>query len=76
MDKQKKIYRTSSNYLKYTAVVFQMLAVIVLFTLGGVKLDELTALSFPLFTLVLSFTGVCLGIYLGIKDFFKKNNKK
>jgi hypothetical protein len=35
MDKQKKIYRTSSNYLKYTAVVFQMLAVIVLFTLGG-----------------------------------------
>lgn len=76
MDKQKKIYRSSSNYLKYTAVVFQMLAVIVLFTFGGVKLDEWTALSFPVFTIVLSFTGVCLGIYLGIKDFFKKNNKK
>ncbi|MFA7599494.1 MAG: AtpZ/AtpI family protein [Bacteroidales bacterium] len=72
----KKIYRSSASYLKYTGLVFQMLAVIILFTLGGVKLDEWISLSFPVFTLVLSFTGVCLGVYIGIKDFIKKKHKK
>ena len=56
-------------------MAFQMLAIILLFTFGGIKLDKCLALSFPIFTVVLSLTGVILGICVGIKDFFKKSRK-
>lgn len=76
MDKKNKLHESSSEYLKYTGLAFQMLAVILLFVVGGIKLDEYLHMSFPVFTLVLSLTGVILGTYVGIKDFLKKKNKK
>jgi F0F1-type ATP synthase assembly protein I len=53
-----------------------MLAVILLFVIGGIKLDEYLHMSFPVFTVVLSLTGVILGTYVGVKDFLKKKTKK
>ncbi|HOF16049.1 MAG TPA: AtpZ/AtpI family protein [Bacteroidales bacterium] len=76
MSKQEKFQKMSSSYLKYTGMAFQMLAIILLFTFGGIKLDKCLVLSFPIFTVVLSLTGVILGIYVGVKDFFKKKPKK
>jgi len=76
MDKKNKLHESSSAYLKYTGLAFQMLAVILLFVIGGIKLDEYLQLTFPIFTLVLSLTGVILGTYVGVKDFLKKKNKK
>jgi len=35
---------------------------------GGIKLDELSSLDFPLWTLVLSLISVVLAIYQIIKD--------
>jgi hypothetical protein len=41
-------------------------------TYGGVQLDKWLGLKFPLFTIVLAMTSVCVAIYLFIKDFIKK----
>ncbi|MBP7102268.1 MAG: AtpZ/AtpI family protein [Bacteroidales bacterium] len=76
MDKKNKLHESSSDYLKYTGLAFQMLAVILLFVIGGIKLDEYLHMSFPVFTVVLSLTGVILGTYVGVKDFLKKKTKK
>ena len=56
-------------------MAFQMLAIILLFTFGGIKWIN-ASFEFPIFTVVLSLTGVILGIYVGVKDFFKKKPKK
>ena len=41
-------------------------------TYGGIQLDKLLGLKFPVFTLVLAMTSVFLAIYIFIKDFIKK----
>lgn len=76
MDNKNKIRESSSAYLKYTGLAFQMLAVIMIFVFGGIKLDEYLHTSFPFFTLGLSIAGVILGTYVGVKDFVKKKDKK
>ncbi len=76
MNKRKKIQNASTSYLKYTGMAFQMLAIILLFTFGGIKLDKWVPLTFPLFTISFSLIGVIFGIYVGVKDFFKKKSKK
>ena len=49
----------------------QMLVIILLGIWGGVKLDELIDIGFPLFTVLLSFISVGLAIYVVIKDLIK-----
>ena len=49
-----------------------MVAIIVIMTFAGVKLDERRGSDTPVFTLVLSLLGVFAGIYVAIKDFIKK----
>lgn len=72
MNQKNKFHESSTSYLKYTGMAFQMLAVIIIFVFGGIKLDEYLHTKFPFFTLGLSLIGVILGIYVGIKDFVKK----
>jgi hypothetical protein len=49
-----------------------MVAVVVLFVLGGVKLDALwKAMDFPLATLVGAIVGVVLALYYSLKDLTK-----
>ena len=75
---QKKKRRKSSNsdgiksYARYTGLALQMVAIIVIMTFAGVKLDERRASETPVFTLILSLLGVFAGIYIAIKDFIGK----
>ncbi|MBN2520274.1 MAG: AtpZ/AtpI family protein [Bacteroidales bacterium] len=48
-----------------------MMAIIVLGVFGGIKLDNLLNLKFPIFTVLLSLLSVILAIYIAIKDFIK-----
>lgn len=60
------------QYAKYSHIGFQMVAIVVVAVLGGLKLDEwVSSLEFPLFTLVLSILGVVLAVYFAIKDFIR-----
>ncbi len=66
------------NYAKYSSLAFQMLAVILLGVVGGIKLDQYLKLKFPIFTILFTLVGVAFAVYLGIKDFIKlhpKNSK-
>jgi hypothetical protein len=63
-----------NDYFKYAGMGFQMLAVIGLFTWGGIKLDQRTSLEKPLFTAFFSLLGVVIGIYTALKDFIRKDD--
>ena len=47
-------------------------AIIFLGTFGGIKLDQVISLKFPLFTVTLSFLSVLLAMYYVLKDFIGK----
>ena len=68
----KKNKKSLNNYAHYSGIVFQMAAVILAGTFGGIKLDRIVQFRFPLFTVVLSFFSVLLAIYLVIKDLLRK----
>lgn len=68
--KQRK--KQFDNYIKYSNIPIQMIVVIGGGIWGGVELDKLTNIEFPVFTLILSIVSVFLGIYIAIKDFLKK----
>jgi F0F1-type ATP synthase assembly protein I len=61
-----------SAYAKYSGIVIQMGVIIFLTTWGGIKLDKLTGLRTPVFTIILSLLGVFAAIYIAVKDFIKK----
>jgi ATP synthase protein I len=61
-----------AQFGKYSGIVVQMFVVIFLTTWGGTKLDKITQLNTPVFTIVLSLFGVFAAIYLAIRDFIKK----
>jgi F0F1-type ATP synthase assembly protein I len=59
------------DFGKYSSLAFQMVAIILLTTLGGVKLDKMTGWETPVFTIILSLLGVFAAIYFTVKDFIK-----
>lgn len=64
--------KAPSELVKYSAIGFQMIAIIVVGILGGMKLDKwITSIEFPVFTMVLSISGVIYATYFAIKDFIK-----
>lgn len=74
--KQKKKSNNNNDplksYARYTGIAIQMVAIIVIMTLAGVKLDSRRASDTPVFTIILSLLGVFAAIYTAIKDFIKK----
>ncbi|MBN2892349.1 MAG: AtpZ/AtpI family protein [Bacteroidales bacterium] len=56
---------------KYLNMPFQMLAIIGLGVFGGIKLDKLLNLNFPVFTIILAILSVVLAIYVVVKDLIK-----
>ena len=62
-----------NDYVRYSAMGFQMAAIIFLCTWGGKKLDEVLELETPIFTLLLSLGSVVLSMYYFIKGISKKN---
>jgi ATP synthase protein I len=70
-----KAARNLKEYARYSNLGIQMIVVILLGVFGGIQLDKWLHLKFPIFTVVLSFTGVILGIYIGLKDFIRTKKK-
>jgi F0F1-type ATP synthase assembly protein I len=61
-----------NNAAKYSGMAVQMAAIIVIGVLGGIKLDSILGLKFPIFTLCLTLLSVFLAMYYFIKDVIKK----
>ncbi len=68
-----------SSYAKYSALAFQMGAIIFAGAFGGIKLDAYLKSNgfvihdFPTFTFSLSILSVVLAVYYGVKDLIKIN---
>lgn len=69
--KQNKSKEPLNSFARYSGIAIQMVAIIVIMTFAGVKLDEKRGSETPVFTLVLSLLGVFAAIYTAIKDFIK-----
>jgi len=61
-----------NSFLRYSGMAGQMIAIIVLFTLGGLELDERLNTKTPYFTGGLTVIGVILAMYFAVKDLLKK----
>ena len=59
------------NFARYSGLAFQMVAIILVTSFGGKKLDEILGFEVPVFTIVLSLLGVFAAIYTSVKDFIK-----
>jgi ATP synthase protein I len=60
-----------NDFARYSGMAFQMVAIILITTWGGIELDKLTGLKTPVFTIILSLLGVVAAIYTAVKDFIK-----
>ncbi len=60
-----------NDYVKYSGMAFQMVAIIAIATWGGLKLDKIAGFEKPVFTIILSLLGVFGAIYSVLKDFIK-----
>ncbi len=66
---KKKLF---DSYARYSTIAVQMLVIILIGVFGGIELDKLIKLEFPVFTVVLSILSVILAIYYVTKDLIKK----
>ncbi|OYT17383.1 MAG: ATPase F0F1 [Bacteroidetes bacterium 4572_77] len=71
MSRAKKPKNKLKSYAKYSNMAFQMIAIIVIGTFGGLKLDEYIGWHFPVFTILFSLMSVSFAIYISIKDVLK-----
>ncbi|HUX96110.1 MAG TPA: AtpZ/AtpI family protein [Bacteroidales bacterium] len=60
-----------NDYVKYSGMAFQMVAIIAIATWGGIKLDKIAGFEKPVFTIIFSLLGVFGAIYSVVKDFIK-----
>ena len=67
MKRQKRKRDNLQEYAKYSALSFQMVAIILLGAFGGVKLDEILTNDFPLFTVTLTILALVFAMYYFIK---------
>jgi len=63
--------KSANNYAKYSAVVFQMIAIIGVFAFAGYKIDQWAKHDVQWVTALLCLVGVCLSIYVTIKQLTK-----
>jgi F0F1-type ATP synthase assembly protein I len=64
--------RGLNDFGRYSGMAFQMIAIILITTWGGIQLDKLAKFHTPVFTIILSLLGVFAAIYTALKDFIKK----
>ena len=63
--------KEGNNFARYSGMAFQMIAIILITSWGGMKLDKITGTNKPVFTIILSLLGVFAAIYTAVKDFIK-----
>jgi len=74
--KKKKIGKFKANeYLKYSGMAFEMFAIMVLFTIGGSKLDEYMQSEKGYFTLLGAILGTIFALTYTLRDFISKKDK-
>ncbi len=71
-EKTKEPKKPLNDYARYSGMAIQMIVIILIGVLGGIKLDEFLSLKFPIFTLVLTLLSVFLAMFFVIRDFLKK----
>lgn len=59
------------DFAKYSGLAFQMIAIILVMTWIGIKLDKYLSLNTPIFTIIFSLLGVFAAIYTSLRDFLK-----
>lgn len=59
---------------KYGNMAIQMAVIIGLFAWGGQKLDQRSGTTTPVWTIVLSLSGIGIALYLVIRDVMKDNS--
>jgi len=67
-----KSKQRAQNYMRYSAVGFQMMGIILVGVYGGYSLDKYLEWKFPLFTLVLSLLSIAAAMYFLFKETGKK----
>jgi len=70
-NKQDREKRFLHDYTRYSNLAFKLIAVILAAFFIGWQIDKWLALGFPLFTLLLSVTGLAGSLILLIKDLQK-----
>jgi F0F1-type ATP synthase assembly protein I len=76
MISKKKNKPPLSSYAQVSTAIIEMILVITGFVYAGTWLDAKQFINFPLFTIVLSLLGVGIAMYLLIRVFVKKEDKK
>jgi ATP synthase protein I len=63
----KKAKPALNQYIRYSALGFQMIGIIGAFTFAGYKIDEYQQNKTPIFTGILSLIGVISSLYIVLK---------
>ena len=71
-NKKTKYTRSLNNYAKYSGLAFEMLFIIIIGVVGGVKLDERLQTK-PVFAIICSLASIAIAFYVVIKDTFRQN---
>ncbi len=71
-DNQNQKNKQPNEFLRYSGMATQMIAIILASVFGGIKADEYFGNEKPILTAILTVFGVFLSIYFVIKDFLKK----
>lgn len=64
--------KKTSNIAKFSAIGFQMIATIGLFTFIGYKIDQHRASKTPIITAMFALVGVAIALYQAIKQATKQ----
>jgi hypothetical protein len=72
MIQQKKNKEKFDNFIRYSGLGFEMMAIIGIFTFAGYKIDQWMKNEFKGFTLVLMILSVIVAIIYGTKNLLKK----
>jgi len=68
-NKEKKPKKKLDDFIRYSSLAFEMIAIMGLGVLLGIKIDQWLSLSFPAFTLGLMILSVVGAIYHAIRKF-------
>jgi len=67
---------SAKGFVRYSSIAFEMVAIIGICTFVGWKLDQWLKNKFPVFILISSLSGVCIGIYTVVKRVLKEEKHK
>lgn len=71
---KKSKQRPVKNFLKYSALAFQMGAIIFIGCWGGMKLDEMYPNEHKMYMIICSLLGVGIALYTSLKGLIKSSD--